>query len=117
MLHDARRAPRPPSTLEIGASRGMKTSHGTPRDARRERQRLRVVARAAGDHAGRAAVASAASLFSAPRILNEPVRWRFSALSEDVAARALAQRRATAGPACGARRRAPLASGGDVLGR
>ena len=70
---------RQPSIFEIGASVGMNTSQGTPRE------------RAACAHAQawlpalpavtprRQPSPSAASLFSAPRILNDPVRWRFSA--------------------------------------
>ena len=70
-----------PSALAIEASVGMKTSHRTPRTA------------AASDsaHAWFPALPavtpraqpspSAASLLSAPRILNEPVRWRFSAFT------------------------------------
>src|SRR3954465_6741775 len=70
-----------PSALAIGAPSGMNTSQGTPRT------------RAACDSAQAWLPAlpavtpraqpspSVASLFSAPRILKEPVRWRFSAFS------------------------------------
>ena len=70
-----------PSIFEIGASTGMNTSHGTPR----------ALAAWASAQAWLPALPPvtprahpsprAASLFSAPRILNEPVRCRFSALS------------------------------------
>ena len=70
-----------PSTFDSGASTGMNTSHGTPR----------ALAAWASAQAWLPALPpvtprahpspSAASLFRAPRILNEPVRCRFSALS------------------------------------
>ena len=50
-----------------------------------------MVAGAAGDDA-RARRSSAATRLSAPRSLNEPVRWRFSAFSSDARAAALAER-------------------------
>ena len=78
----SRPCPRAASALAIGASAGTKTSHGTPRVARGRRQRLGVVA---GDAAttprAQPASPSAASFAAAPRILNEPVRCRFSAFS------------------------------------
>jgi hypothetical protein len=57
---------------------------GMPELARRPRDRLAVVAGARRDDAGRAlsSSSSVASLLTAPRILNEPVRWRFSAFSQ-----------------------------------
>ena len=70
-----------PSALDSGASTGMKTSHGTPR----------ALAAWASAQAWLPALPPvtpwaqpsprAASLFRAPRILNEPVRCRFSAFS------------------------------------
>ena len=50
---------------------------------RRPRDRLAVVAGARCDHAGLAFASERnASRFTAPRTLNAPVRWRFSALSQ-----------------------------------
>src|SRR3954470_9237407 len=70
-----------PSTFDSGASTGMKTSHGTPR-ARAAWASAQAWLPALPPVTPRAHESpSAASLFSAPRILNEPVRWRFSAFS------------------------------------
>ena len=86
----ARRRPRRPSApyarhasiLVIGAPAGTKMSHGTPKWLGGERQRLGVVAGAAGgDAVGAPPRRATASLFIAPRILNAPVRCRLSALS------------------------------------
>ena len=72
---------RDASILVIGAPTGTKISHGTPKCSAANARAwawlpaLPVVTPRA------ASLPSAASLFMAPRILNDPVRWRFSALS------------------------------------
>ena len=113
--------PRAASALAIGASAGTKTSQRTPRAAAAAASALGVVAGRRGDDAAaRPPSPSAASLADAPRTLNEPVRWRFSALSATCRRRA---RRscATTAPACGARRfsasgrAAAIVGGGDGL--
>src|SRR4051812_12038796 len=76
---------RQPSTFDSGASTGMKTSHGTSRvrAACAQAQAWLPALPAVTPRAQRSP--RAASLFSAPRILNDPVRWRFSALSTTAA--------------------------------
>src|SRR4051812_30867650 len=70
---------RQPSTFDSGASTGMNTSHRTPRvrAACAHAQPWLPALPAVTPRAQRSP--RAASLFSAPRILNDPVRWRFSA--------------------------------------
>ena len=101
----SRRAPRAASTLAIGASAGMKTSHGTPRARAAAASACAwLPALPATTPRAQPSSPSAASLAAAPRTLNEPVRCRFSAFSDD--RRRPRARRASRdrGPACGARR-------------
>ena len=72
-----------------------------------ERERLRVVARAAGDDAAARVGAERRELAQRAADLERARPLQRLRLEQDRAATALAQRLATAGPACGARRRAP----------
>ena len=93
------------STFAIGASCGMKIVAAIPSSrAAHATAWPWLPALAAITPAARSASPSDASLLTAPRILNEPVRCRFSALSQTVARR----RAATAPPS---RRRASRARG------
>ena len=85
--------PRAASALAIGASAGTNTSHGTPRAAAAAASPWAwLPAEAATTPCAQPASPSAASLAAAPRTLNEPVRWRFSAFSTHGAAGALGDR-------------------------
>ena len=83
-----------PSTLVSGASRGHEhlAAHAERR-ARRARAPSRGCRPTRRRRRWRSASPSARSLFAAPRTLNEPVRWRFSALSATGAPSALGERR------------------------
>src|SRR3954469_6496368 len=70
-----------PSTLEIGASRGMWTSHGTPRTRAANASACAWLPALPATTPSAACGPSAASLLSAPRTLNEPVRCSASALT------------------------------------
>ena len=70
-----------PSTLEIGASRGMWTSQGTPRTRAANASACAWLPALPATTPSAACGPSAASLLSAPRILNEPVRCSASALT------------------------------------
>ena len=95
------------STLAIGASRGMKTSHGTPRTRGGERQRLGVVAGAAGDDAARARVAERGELAQRAADLEGAGALQVLRLEHDRRRPRARRSSRTTGPACGARRRAP----------
>ena len=72
----------------------MKTSHGTPRARAASASAWAWLPALPATTPRAHASPSAASLFSAPRILNEPVRCRYSALSSDASPPgALAERR------------------------
>src|SRR3954451_20996341 len=67
----------------MGASRGMKTVAEMPSSRAAQATAWPwFPALAAITPAARSLSSSVDSLFTAPRILNEPVRWRFSALSQ-----------------------------------
>ncbi len=68
------------SAFEIEASAGMKTSHGTPAERAANATACAWLPAEATTTPGQAPSPSAASFADAPRILNDPVRWRFSAL-------------------------------------
>ena len=101
------------STLEIGAGSGMNTTQRTPRDRAAYATAWAWFPALPVTTPPPHASPSAASLDSAPRSLNEPVRCRFSALNATVApARSLSVRELSTGvsfttpaPACAARRR------------
>ena len=79
---------RTAATLASGAPAGITSTVATlPSARRREGHRLRVVAGAGRHHARRSARARTgrAIMFVAPRALNEPVSWRFSAFSSTLA--------------------------------
>ena len=76
---------RAASTLDIGASAGTKTSHGTPRAAAAAASAWAwLPADAATTPLAQPSSPSAASLAATPRTLKDPVRWRFSAFSATV---------------------------------
>ena len=73
--------PRLASALAIGALAGTKTSQRTPRAAATAASAWAwLPAEAATTPCAQPSSPSASSLADAPRTLNEPVRWRFSAL-------------------------------------
>ena len=77
--------PRAASAFAIGASAGTNTSQRTPRAAAAAASPCAwLPADAATTPFAQPASPSAASFAAAPRTLNEPVRWRFSAFSTTV---------------------------------